>query len=59
MEMMERGHAGSERMYTRNTGHVCVCVCVELAMQQRISDEGRAVLNREDLHCVGLNRKKC
>lgn len=28
MEMMERGHAGSEWMYTRNAGPVCVCLCV-------------------------------
>lgn len=48
-----------QRGCTHATLDMCVCVCVELAMQQRISDEGRAVLNREDLHCVGLNRKKC
>lgn len=28
MEMMERGHAGSEWMYTRNAGRVHVCLRV-------------------------------
>lgn len=28
MEMMERGHAGSERMYLLYALNVCVCVCV-------------------------------
>lgn len=42
MEMMESGHAGSERMYTCNTGYPCVCVCDEFSGQAslQIPDEG-------------------
>lgn len=45
MEMMERGHAGSERMYLLHALDGCVGVCARVC----IVDEGQAVY-KEDLH---------
>lgn len=62
---MERGHAGSKRMYTCTQSHrhtvvyLCVRVCGEPCRLAHLQfpDQGQAVLNREALHSIGWNRE--